>query len=99
VYRVVRSSDHGDLSRKKTLTMQVCPMKKLVTLRRNSMRLTKRLKKFEEQNEITITINNNMKVSQLMMFRMNVIKLRLIKKLRLKLTFMNLLMSTLNKLK
>ena len=50
VYRVVRSSDHGDLSRKNPLTMQVCPMKKLVTLRRNSMRLTKRLMKLEEQN-------------------------------------------------
>jgi hypothetical protein len=50
VYRVVRSSDHGDLSRKNPLTMHVCPKKKLVTLRRNLMRLTKRLMKLEDQN-------------------------------------------------
>ena len=50
VYRVVRSSDHGDLSRKNPLTMRVCPMKKLLTLRRNLMRLTKILMKLEEQN-------------------------------------------------
>ena len=68
-----------------------------MTLRRNSMmimtmrmRLTKSLMKLEEQN--SNTINNNMKGSQLMTFRMNfVIQLRMIWKLRLKLMFMNLL--------
>jgi hypothetical protein len=30
--------------------MGICPMKKLVTLRRNLMRLTKRLMKLEEKN-------------------------------------------------
>jgi hypothetical protein len=60
------------------------------------MRLTKSLMKLEEQN--SNTINNNMKGSQLMTFRMNfVIQLRMIWKLRLKLMFMNLLMSMLNK--
>ena len=49
--------------------------------------------KLEEQN--SNTINNNMKGSQLMTFRMNfVIQLRMIWKLRLKLMFMNLLMIT-----
>ena len=60
------------------------------------VRLTKSLMKLEEQN--SNTINNNMKGSQLMTFRMNfVIQLRMIWKLRLKLIFMNLLMSMLNK--
>ena len=60
------------------------------------MRLTKSLMKLKEQN--SNTINNNMKGSQLMTFRMNfVIQLRMIWKLRLKLMFMNLLMSMLNK--
>ena len=60
------------------------------------MRLTKSLMKLEEQN--SNTINNNMKGSQLMTFRMNfVIQLRMIWKLRLKLMFMNLLRSMLNK--
>ena len=60
------------------------------------VRLTKSLMKLEEQN--SNTINNNMKGSQLMTFRMNfVIQLRMIWKLRLKLMFMNLLMSMLNK--
>ena len=60
------------------------------------MRLTRSLMKFEEQN--SNTINNNMNGSQLMTFRMNfVIQLRMIWNLRLKLMFMNLLMSMLNK--
>ena len=51
------------------------------------VRLTKSLMKLEEQN--SNTINNNMKGSQLMTFRMNfVIQLRMIWKLRLKLMVM-----------
>ena len=60
------------------------------------VRLTKSLMKLEEQN--SNTIKNNIKGSQLMTFRMNfVIQLRMIWKLRLKLMFMNILMSMLNK--
>ena len=60
------------------------------------MRLTKSLMKLEEKNYNTI--NNNMKGSQLMTFRMNfVIQLRMIWKSRLNLMFMNLVMSMLNK--
>ena len=60
------------------------------------VRLAKSLMKLEEQN--SNTINNNMKGSELVTFRMNfVIQLRMIWKLRLKLMFMNLLMSMLNK--
>ena len=60
------------------------------------VRLAKSLMKLEQQN--SNTINNNMKGSELVTFRMNfVIQLRMIWKLRLKLMFMNLLMSMLNK--
>ena len=31
-YRVVRFNDHGDLSSKNSLTMQICPMKKLLQM-------------------------------------------------------------------
>ena len=31
-YRVVRFYDHGDLSSKNSLTMQICPMKKLLQM-------------------------------------------------------------------
>ena len=76
LYRAVRSSDHGDLSRKIPLTMRVCPIKKLLMFRRNLMGLTKSLMELEELNQITI--NNNVKGSQLKRLRRIVIQLRMI---------------------
>ena len=53
-----------------------------------------RLMKLEEQN--LNAISKNMKVSQLMMFSMNVILIQDVIELRLKQKFMNLLRSMLN---
>ena len=36
-YRVVRFNDHGDLSSKNSLTMQICPMKKLLQMMKQVM--------------------------------------------------------------
>ena len=76
LYRVVRSRDHGDLSRQNPFDRASLSNEKLKILRRNLMRLTKSLMKLEELNQNTI--NNNAKGSQLMMLRKNMIQFRMI---------------------
>ena len=91
VYRVVRSSDHGDLSRKKTFDNAGLSNEETGDVKEELDEIDKKDEKVLG-TKLT-TINNNMKGSQLMTFRMNVIQLRL------KLMFMNILISMLNKLK
>ena len=95
MYRVVRSSDHGDLSRRNPFDHASLSNEETRDVKKELDEIDKKFDGAEELN--ANTINNYEKSSQLMTFRRNMIQLRMIWKLRLNLMFLNLLRSMLNK--
>ena len=89
MYRVVRSSDHGDLSRRNPFDHASLSNEETRDVKKELDEIDKKFDGAEELN--ANTINNYEKSSQLMMFRRNMIQLRMIWKLRLNLMFLNLL--------
>ena len=55
-YRVVRFYDHGDLSSKNSLTMQICPMKKLLQMMKQvKMMKLPPLKLWSMRNKVSLS--------------------------------------------
>ena len=95
MYRVVRSSDHEDLSRRNPFDNASLSNEETRDVKKELDEIDKKFDGAEELN--ANTINNYEKSSQLMTFRRNMIQLRMIWKLKLKLMCMNLLRRTVNK--